>query len=619
LANGVLEPIVICSETLMENEEKPENQIEQPAEQAEDEVQPAPQQPVDKDPPPVKPHLAEEDKVKPAIHHRFWHWYIERKKWTIAASILLVILLIALIPWTRYKTAGLVLSKNAVILIKDSEAGTPVSGAVVHYGSGQAETDASGHATMHSLKVGPHKLTITKKYYKDGSAAIVVPILKTHETPEVKLTATGRQLKIKVTDFVNGSGLKDVVINLAGASSQTDKNGEALVIAPAGSTTEKASLSLDGYNSIDVTVKISDSAVVENDFKLVASGKVYFLSKLSGSIDIVKTNLDGSSRETVAAGTGKEEDTNTVLLASRDWKYLALLAKRDSNLAKLYVMSTDDDKLLGMDQGDADFTPVGWYNHFFIYTVARHGYSDWQPNAFSVKSYNAETGQTITLVNSNASGSSTADAEYEAIFNTLLVGNDLIYTRTWYKYPGYLQVPDKQDVLAAIHPDGSNSRQLKTVDANNLYFSNLKLDKPRELDFGIYSNNSSDTNYYVLDKNGNISESSSITDSNLLNKDKTYLASPSGRQTFWQEERDGKNTLFIGDQDAGGAKQIATLSGFSAYGWYSDDYLLVSKNGSELYIISKNGVSDDSKAVKISDYHKPARNFYGYGGGYGGI
>jgi hypothetical protein len=94
------------------------------------------------------------------------------------------------------------------------------------------------------------------------------------------------------------------------------------------------------------------------------------------------------------------------------------------------------------------------------------------------------------------------------------------------------------------------------------------------------------------------------------------LLSPSADQTFWSESRDGKNTLFIGDQGGQNGKQIASLSDYNTFGWFTDDYLLVSKNSSELYIMDKAG---KQAALKVSDYHKPTQNFYGYGGGYGGL
>jgi hypothetical protein len=222
------------------------------------------------------------------------------------------------------------------------------------------------------------------------------------------------------------------------------------------------------------------------------------------------------------------------------------------------------------------------------------------------------------LVNNNASGSSTADSMYETIQDAQFVGEDLVFSRTWYKYPGYIQVEGKQNVLAAIKPDGTNSHTIKVLDANDAYISNTRLAKPRELDFSVFSASANASTSYVLDKNGNVNPSN-IDANSLNNAALSYLESPTSNQTFWAEPRDGKNTLFVGDQDAGAAKQLVSLSTYSAYGWYSDKYLLVSKNGSELYIMPSSGISSDSDAKKVTDYHKPAQNFFGYGGGYGGL
>jgi hypothetical protein len=65
--------------------------------------------------------------------------------------------------------------------------------------------------------------------------------------------------------------------------------------------------------------------------------------------------------------------------------------------------------------------------------------------------------------------------------------------------------------------------------------------------------------------------------------------------------------------------QIATLSDYTQYGWFSDDYLLVSKNSSQLFIMPRAGIKQDPEALKVSDYHKPAQTYPGYGGGYGGF
>jgi hypothetical protein len=61
---------------------------------------------------------------------------------------------------------------------------------------------------------------------------------------------------------------------------------------------------------------------------------------------------------------------------------------------------------------------------------------------------------------------------------------------------------------------------------------------------------------------------------------------------------------------------IASSSDFTPYGWFTDGYILVSKDSSELYIQT---AEKGAKPLKITDYHKPDTEFEGYGYGYGGL
>jgi hypothetical protein len=76
-----------------------------------------------------------------------------------------------------------------------------------------------------------------------------------------------------------------------------------------------------------------------------------------------------------------------------------------------------------------------------------------------------------------------------------------------------------------------------------------------------------------------------MTDEKFNKSYPTFLISPTGDNTFWYEARDGKNSLFVGDSRGDKGNEVATLSEYTPYGWYSDGYILVSKNGSELYIL----------------------------------
>ncbi len=575
-----------------------------------------------------KTRVGKNDPKKPSMDtsrlQRFRNWYVSHKKWSIPLSALVFLLLLLVVPFTRYPVAGLVLKKNFVVQVNDSTTNTPVSGATVSSGTLSVQTSGSGKASLR-LSAGHHSINISKKYYQDRKAEVLVPIVVRKNTPVISFQATGRQVKVSVNNAISKDALANVDIKVADVNAKTDKDGNALVVLPAGTAAQKATLSLSGYNNADVIVKVSDSTVAENKYTIVPVGKVYFLSKQSGKIDVVKSNLDGSKRETVLAGTGREDDKNTVLLASRDWKYLALLSRRDSDLAKLYLIETSSDKVTAIDEGNATFSLIGWSDANFIYQVDRQGYQLWQPKQHALKGYSAVDKKVNLFDESDAQGSSNFDANYENFSSTFIVGQRLVYTKSWYaNFSGSSDLEDNSLGIYSVNVNGSGGRSThKTYGyaTGTSTYEQSFLYKPDQIYYEVIEKNG-DAKYLVY-ANNQVSEKSSIKNefTEYLNgaQHNTYLQSPSSNATFWSEPRDGKNTLFVGDSFGIGTKQVASLSDYQTYGWYSDSYLLASKNGSELYIFGSNGIKKDSDALKITDYHKPLVNYPGYGGGYGGI
>lgn len=556
--------------------------------------------------------------------HRFRSWCKSHKKLSIPAGVLAVVFLLLLIPGTRYPIAGAILKKNFTVLVTDQTTLAPVSGATVRSGNVSVLSDGNGKANLR-LAVGRHNLSITKKYYQDRQADVLVPILSQKTVPAIAAQATGRQVKVVINNSISKKGLADVDIKVLDITAKTDKDGKALLVLPPGVATQKTTLALNGYNSSDVSVKVSDSTVAENDFTMTPAGKVYFLSKLSGKIDVVKSNLDGTSRETVLAGTGREDNLNTVLLASRDWKYLALLSRRDSDLAKLYMIETSNDKVTAVDEGNADFSLIGWSDANFIYQVNRRGYQDWQPKAQALKSYNAAANKITILDETDAQGSNDFDYNSESFGSVYVVGQRVVFVKGWYSsYYDSASLDDNLLGIYSISVTGSSGRSThKTFGytaGESTYIQSFPF-RPNQIDFQVVEKGS-EPKYFVY-ANGQASEKPSIKDDfdNYQNGGQynTYLASPSGSSTFWSESRDGKSSLFVGDASGDGAKQVAALSDYQTYGWYGEDYLLTSKNGSELYILTSGGIDKDGDALKITDYHKPVVSYPGYGGSYGGL
>jgi hypothetical protein len=575
--------------------------------------------PAEEDQPVAAEAKAEHHHAKPAEGSRWQNykaWYLDHKKWTVPASVVLFILILAAVPATRYGLSGLVIKKDLSVKVLDSETNTPVSGASVSQGSLSAQTDAQGRATLRHVKAGKHQITISKKYYKAGQTVVLAPILKQKAVPAIHLVATGRQVKVSISNLINKQPLANVNIATAGVTAKTDASGSVILVVPANSSEEKASLKLNGYNDADVTIKASKDKIQTNDFSLTPAGKIYFLSKLSGKIDVVKTNLDGTGRQTVLAGTGKEDNTNTVLLASRDWKYLALLSRRAGNSPSLYLIDTSNDSLSTIDEGNATFSLTGWVGDSFVYTVTRNDIQIWQSNQQALKSFNAASRKLTTLEQSTATGTSVYNYTAQQ-FGSVYGYDDKVYYITNWNSSDY--IVNKQATFNSIKTDGTAKNTIKSFSlaadgVTSLINLTEVIETPDKVHLSFWDG--SQDKFYIF--NG-----AQVKDEPGLNQQafyaissNTYLLSPSGKNTFWSEPRDGKNTLFIGDEDGQGGNQVATLSDYNTYGWYTDDYLLVSKNSSELYIMDKNG---KQAPIKISDYHKPAQTFNSYGGGYGGL
>ena len=550
----------------------------------------------------IEPLSLIDDSQKPPVHHRFWHWFADHKKWAIPGVALMLIGIIFLIPATRYKTAGLVLSKNQAVTVLDSVTNAPVSGASVSYGRGSTLTDANGKATLRALKVGHHSLSITKKYYRARNTDLLVPLLASKKTPSISLVATGRQVKIKINNYVDGTGLPGVSIKIAGASSKTDKDGQANVVVPSGSSEQKASLSLDGYNNAEVTVKVSEQRVELNSYKLVPTGRVYFFSNRSGKMDLMKANIDGSDLQVVLPGTGTETSQNSLISQSPDWKYVVLLVKRSSSdpTPQLYIVSTSDDKLLGVDTGNASFTIQGWAGDSLIYTQTRNDLPDGRVGKSKLKSYDANTGKSTLLDQSGGliDGSSVAGESYGTV---VVAGNTVIYSKNW-----YLSGPDtpaEQASLQTINADGQNHKQIASYDqsANNIYFSQHG---PGSIYIWQQAKDQSSNTYYDYTVGG-VPKLANIDDSQFYKYSQGYYPSTSGSKVLWTETRDGKNAFVVADSDGSNSSTIASFNDYLPYGWFTDKYILLTLSNNELYIMPSKG----GTPLKITDY-QPTNYFY---------
>ncbi len=540
---------------------------------------------------------------------KLWRKIVNNKKRSIPIIIALLLLVVIALPQTRYTVLGFFIKKNVTVRVVDTKTNKPVSESNVEIAGKSAKTDGNGVATVNSVLVGRNKVKIEKTHYKTYEENVLVPITKKADI-NVSLESTGRQVPITITNTIDGSFVKGAVITSGDSSASTDNRGQTTLVLPPNSQSEMATIKIDNYNDKEVNVTVTDSEVDENKFTITPKGRVYFLSKLSGKLDVVRTNLDGSDRQTVLAGTGNEDDFGTMLVGSRDWRYLALNAKRDDK-NKLYLIDTSDDSLSVIDEGDASFSPMGWYNEYFVFTLVRNNVQYWQSKKSALKSFSAESKKLSTLDETLGEGSSDIDYASEQLFDAVILNNEVLYIKTWQSdYYSGGKIIGKKNTINSIKPNGSDRkviREFEITDGNRAFIVANK-HKPQEVYFSV--NDVSGDRFYVYE-NGRLSEDSKLRLEDVQSPYPVYAISPSGVKTLWYENRDGKNAILVGNRDADDSRQIIDKSEYTVIGWFTDEYILLSKNGSELYIAS---LSAPENVLKISDYHQTRNS--DIGGGY---
>jgi hypothetical protein len=540
--------------------------------------------------------------------------------WAAGAIVVLAGILLA-IPATRYGLLGLFVKRDITLIVTDSRTHKPVSELILSLNRQKLTTNAMGQVVFKAVPVGGHELVGSKKYYNLLMDKIAVPISGKGTTFRLKADAIGDPVTVKVINKINGKPLIGAIIEALGTAATTSNTGEANLVLPIGQAGRPGVVKADGYNDLAVTIKNFEQVNSTNTFALVPNGKVYFLSKRTGKINVMKSDLDGSNPTVVLAGTGREDSFDTVLLATRDWKYLALKAKRDSDKAKIYVISTLKDGTDMVDQGNADFGLEGWSGHDLVFTVARSGVAVWEPKQTALKEYDADAGKIKTLYETQAvDNGNYYNSTGEVLSNVYLVGTSAIFTKQWW-VPGdlYYQtqlLAGKKLGVYSIDLTSGGMTTLRDWGMTTSRSLNSKLYRPDELLTQLYDSAGAGKSTFFEATGGKVTESADVSTDEFNNQYyPSFLQSPSGNNTVWYEPRDGKNTLFEGNASGGDAKQLASLSEFAAYGWYTDNYILLSKDGSELYIAPADMTSTP---VKVTDYHKANTGLHGYGGGYGG-
>lgn len=526
-----------------------------------------------------------------ASTHRIRQWVKQHKRLAVFGVCFLLVLL-AVIPFTRYSIGGLFVTRDATITVIDDQTNQPVSNATVVIRGNTLQTSAEGTVELKHTKPGNPEAEVSKQYYESATSRIKIDLLNRTYTQTVRLKPTGRAMSLKVTNRFTGSGLANVTIDAGGVQATTDQTGSAsLVLSPSINTIE-AQLTVDGYNTARTTLSVPGD-LTTNTIPLTPSGKVYVVSKHSGRLDVVKLNLDGTDREVVVKATGSEEVSNTQVWASADWRFVVLRARREGPKAGLYMLDTSSDTLTDLDTAPVDFQIVGWRDDQFIYTTYDSSKSEWQPKQQELKVFNADDGKLSTVESTQASGTGYGDYMTQAFTNIVATDNALIYGTQW--SGANPDIHKRAAVLREVSLPGLAKRDLRS-DTNASI--SLSKQEPDKVNVQIVA---AQTKFYQYTNKA--LSSVELTAEEMFKSRPEYFAS-SGSEYAWDEAVDGKRRVFVANASLQGKSTALSSTDLRVNGWFGSDYLLLSKSSSELYIMPAH-TDGEVQPQKITDYHRP--------------
>jgi hypothetical protein len=535
-----------------------------------------------------------------------------RKKRLIIASAatVFVLTLISAVPFLRYGFVGMVVSRQVAMTIIDASTKKPVSDAKVSLGRFDGVSDNKGLVIINSVPVGEYTLVIEKKNYETLKSSYTVPVFMPARDTTRGMKATGRTVTVTVTNILTGRPVAGAKVDIEGSTAASDDKGVASVALPAKSDDQQGTVKADGYNDQGVTISMKTNDDQKVEVKLTPAGKVYFLSKRTGVINVMSANLDGSGQAIVVQGTGKELDNETSLLPSPDWSTLVLIARRDNERSKLYVVSTANPVPKLIEGGDVSYEPIGWTGGKFYYKLRNNTGNLFDANNQQLISYDVDSGVRQVVDGTVGVGTNWSDYSAQQMTTVYISSGRVIYMKYW-QHSSAASNKNRSFEIMSINPSGNIRTVIKTIAANGEYYGDAMMRRPNSIVFRQGTANNQGTYYEYA---GGSVATISMETADFYANHPTYQMSPSGERALWQESRDGKNVLFVADKNLANGSQIS-IGDYATYGWVGEDYVLYSKNRSELYIAPAG--SELKATYKISDYHK-ATTYPSYGWGAGG-
>ena len=457
------------------------------------------------------------------IGHFFAAWW--RNKVARTSTIIGILLAIAVttaIPTSRYFVLNAVgVRSSSSVTVMDNGTRLPLKNVTVSIGSEQVKTDSKGVARLKNIKLGKQQLTIKRIAFATVTQQVTIG-WGSNPLGEFILRPTGVRYVINVKDYVSGKGI-------AGAEAASgdevaavaDKDGViTLTFDTADTPTIDVQVAAKNYRSEAATIK-TDTTDPTN-VVLVPARKAMFVSKQSGTYDLVSMYVDGKDRKVVLPGTGSENN-NVSLVSSPDGQSAALVSTRDDirdsdgyRLSTLTIVPNEEATPITVTHAE-QIQLIDWSGTRLVYVEASAGASAANPQRYRLMSFDYQANKRVTLATANQ-------------FNGIVSMKGQIYYAVSSTDPGI------HAQFYRVKPDGSArqvvfNQEVWTVLRNR--YDTVLLQTPG----GWYS--------YKTDGTPQQSTAPSVYAS------RGYVDGTDGKTSLWVDTRDGQGTLIALSTDSG--------------------------------------------------------------------
>lgn len=508
-----------------------------------------------------------------SIGHFFVAWW--RNGWSRWLTILVILAAIAAfvtVPKIRYAVLNAVgVRSTASVTVLDNTTQLPLKNVEVTLGNEKKHTNKDGVAKFSNLKLGDSHVSVKRLAFAPAGQDVTIGWGSNPLGP-YKLKATGIQYELSVFDYVSGKPFERAEVTSDEASAFSDHAGKVvLTVEDTDMPKLSVQISAPGYRTEQLELDVTKSATSQT--YLVPTSKHVFVSKQSGTYDVIAMDIDGKNRKVVLAGTGSES-SNISLVASPDNKRAALISTRDamrdsggSVMPALTIINLEDGTNVIVDHAQ-QIQFIDWQGDRLIYRATTATDSKEASKRNRLISYNYDNNSRVQLATANQ-------------FNTIISAKGAVY------YGVSSNDPQASLGLFRVKPDGSDRKQLSDKEVwtgLRKTYNSLSLQTPE--------------GWETLDLLTGEFQKSSAPD-NIG----TYLFADDAKakHSVWLDKRDGQSALVLYDVAKDTAITLSAQDGISyPVRWIGDRavvYRLSTGGETADYVIS----TDGGTPRKVSD------------------